>query len=193
MFPHFLSSFSERPRSHPGNQPTYGIRKPQNLRPWARHFTLVAIFIWIGLGIGGHFNPWVLFQKIPVLDFAHIQSRVLIFSHFLFTIFVAWVLDQLRQRKGLYLAIACFLLVKSWVVKTYPFLPALMARNQLASVDLTVSHYLLSTQSVVYNSNRPTHYVRGSQGSQSAKEPFLPPTTVAAVGDANYRGHGETF
>ncbi len=161
---------------------------PRHFRLWPRTVLLTFFFLWTGLGLGGGFNPWTAFQSLPIFNFAHIQSRMFVFSHFLFTLMLIWVVDQFRNSPKFYYVLITFFLLESLVVKNFPFLDGLRYLERIASVDIIVGNHIDETVAKTENSLRPQLYANGTRSARLVMEPFLPDTSVSAVGEPGYRG-----
>lgn len=90
-------------------------------RQFVPYLLFVVLFFWIGTGIGGQINPWVLFQKIPVVNNAHIQTRALFIVYFILIILLAYALQFIHQTKGkkLYIGLIAILVIESLCVSNY--------------------------------------------------------------------------
>jgi hypothetical protein len=82
-------------------------------------FILFALFFfWIGSGWGGVINPWTLFQRIPVIQNAHIQTRALFLVWIMLLILLAHALGkiQLNWPRWTIIVVGVFLIIEStWV------------------------------------------------------------------------------
>ncbi|HKP61192.1 MAG TPA: hypothetical protein VJV78_30895 [Polyangiales bacterium] len=162
-------------------------------RAWP--FLLGAIFwFWVGSGWLQDFNPWWLVQKIPLLNNAHVQSRVLLLMFLFFVILVSLALTQLRARgTAAVVCVSLFLVVESFCVRTYPmqFTPQNDMNDVLPTRLITTRTFTTSTARAWW----PGHYYQGA-GTATCGEPSFLPGPIAHVNSDAYRGEayalGET-
>lgn len=67
---------------------------------WRKQRALVAmtvLWLWMGLGIFRTFNPWLIHIHLPILQSAHVQSRLLLLSHLLMLVMAAHALQKLSR------------------------------------------------------------------------------------------------
>jgi hypothetical protein len=144
---------------------------------------LLLFFFWAGSGWGGAFNPWSVFQKIPLINIAHVQSRLFFISSLLLIIFV---LDGFRQLpKPLKPIIFFFLVMESIWLKSYPIYDFLITQS-VPSFD-----YHLKTESIRQTVNyipKPSIYFKSHMASATCYEPALAPSSVIPSGSPHYRG-----
>ena len=78
----------------------------------------IVIFLWTGSGIGLKFNPWFLFQHIPVINNAHIQTRVLYLVFFGLLVLLAFSLNYFKTyiRKKIWFFLVIFLFTESFAI-----------------------------------------------------------------------------
>ncbi len=87
-------------------------------------FLFILLFLWIGTGFGGVFNPWTIFQKIPVINNAHVQTRALIVVNIFLLLLLIHAIKYLStkvSKKGLRI-LFLVLVVESIYVSTYPYI-----------------------------------------------------------------------
>lgn len=77
----------------------YGATKLEWRKSNARFALLFFLWLWVGCGWGTPFNPWLLLQKVPILNQAHLQSRMFILMFLFFIIIVSSALDQIKAKK----------------------------------------------------------------------------------------------
>ncbi|MFH1355861.1 MAG: hypothetical protein ABII18_01900 [bacterium] len=74
------------------------------------YFIALGLFFWVATGIGGVINPWSIFQKLPVINIAHIQSRYFIIVSLLLLTIIAFGLPFWKNKK-----LVSFLLIMALV------------------------------------------------------------------------------
>ena len=86
--------------------------------PW---IIIILLFLWIGSGMGLKFNPWYLFQQIPVINNAHIQTRVLYVVLLGLFVLLAFSLNYFKQniRKEVWLSLVIFLCMESFTISYF--------------------------------------------------------------------------
>src|SRR5262249_55467874 len=135
-------------------------------------FLVLALFwFWVGSGWGGAFNPWHLFQRIPLLNNVHVQSRVFILMY-LFLIAAIFLgleaLTRRRQWKRAHLAFCALLVGESLVVHNYPFVDYQSRDIETLQSNLITLTTITGTQR---EGRKPSQYFSGT-GSLSTYEPF---------------------
>ena len=165
------------------------IKNRSNLKNWKKHLLIMGFFFWTGTGLGDPFNPWTLFVHLPILNSAHIQSRLFIILYYLFSVLLAGVIDQYRKNFKFYLAILLLFTTEALTVKHYIFLLAMHRTADIPAMTILKSNRLDKTLSgTLYVDQRLKHYEQGNQGIRGALEPILPPTSAQGFGDGDYRG-----
>jgi len=92
-------------------------------------FLSVLFWLWVGSGLLPKINPWHLYQKLPIFNNMHAQSRLFIFSYVFFVFLISKSLDTFIARKWVYSILACFLLAEAYTVYIYPTLDVGRNRN----------------------------------------------------------------
>jgi hypothetical protein len=149
---------------------------------------LAAFWFWVGSGWGGSANPWNLFQKVPIFNSVHLQSRLFILMHLFLLVPMFLGLEHFARRwhwKRAHLALCALLVVESFVVRNYPFQRAYehWTEPRFPSSVLT---WTTITRTVPYGA-KPMHYFTGA-GAVRAYDAFSPPTRVRASDAPDYRG-----
>lgn len=87
------------------------------------YLLILFFFLWIGTGFGQHFNPWKIFQKLPIINNAHIQTRALFLVYFTFIILLSFALDYIIKvsKKGIFNILAIFLLLEALSVSSVSY------------------------------------------------------------------------
>ena len=68
-----------------------------NMKSSLRLFFQLILFIWIALGFGGDFNPWMVIKSLPFINQIHVQSRFLILF---FLIFLSLIIKAYKPTRG---------------------------------------------------------------------------------------------
>lgn len=157
-----------------------------SFRREARLVALGVFFFWVASGWGGAFNPWHLFQKLPLFNNAHVQSRVFLLMNLCFLIVLASALDRVKGKPRLLAALAAVLILEATFVKSWPFLSAYtLLGKSVPPITLIQSHTIEAT---IDYAVKPAHYFTGLYGARRTYEPAAPRTAVHARGLAGYRG-----
>jgi len=147
----------------------------------------MALWFWVAAGILSDFNPWAIHRLIPVLNVAHVQSRMMIFVFLLFLILMSQVLPRLRAWRSLWLAILVFLPIEFYLVRAYTFQKTfeLFAHPPVSQL---IRNKTVST--TVERGEKPLHYFFGQQGSRDCYEPAFEwnARIVVPAGSSGYRG-----
>ena len=137
-------------------------------RPKAARWALVALFwLWVGSGLGW-FNPWTIFQKLPVIQHAHMQSRVFIIAFTALVVIVAHALHSVRFNKPLHAALTLLVLVESLVAHTYPLANAYQQATPEPIGNRMISSTTIET-TILYG-YKPQHYLEGNKGTNECYE-----------------------
>jgi len=146
-------------------------------------FLLAAVFwFWTASGWGDPVNPWQVFLKIPLVNNAHVQSRVFIIM-FIFILILA--AQGLRAMKTPLLGL--IMLIEFFAVHNLAF-QRQFSKSSVDAEFLTrpiASDSLLGT--IPYGV-KPTHYLNRNMGSRQCYEPAAPATSVRDVKDPLYMG-----
>jgi hypothetical protein len=82
---------------------------------------VIAIFwLWVGSGALPAVNPWTLFHHLPLVNNAHVQSRLFIISFVFFCLLIGLVLSRLQHRRTIWLGLALVLVAESIIVRNLP-------------------------------------------------------------------------
>jgi hypothetical protein len=154
-------------------------------RAW-RWLVLAAVWFWIGTGLGGVVNPWRLFQKIPLANNAHVQTRVLIFLVLALLVALVFALEALRRRRLAFALVAALLVAESLFVRTFVFVDSYRHGYHLIFETNVVPSWTL--WQTVPMAVRPEHYFWKNAGSKECYERSAPETNVRVSGEENYRG-----
>lgn len=151
-----------------------------------RYLTIGLLFFWAAMGWGTPFNPWVLFQKIPLINNAHVQSRLLILFFLFYVILWVHSLQSLEKyRRIFYLLVFVFLLESFWVRNVPPQLMYQSFPGKLLGGELIRSTNLNRT---LRHADVYSHYRKKNAGSRFCYEPANLGTRVNDVNQNEYKG-----
>ena len=159
-----------------------------------QNFPAVAGFIlwlWIGSGWIATINPWRIFHYLPLLNNAHVQSRVFIIMYFFFIILVTKSVGALVKSYKTTMFLLPILVVEAILIRNIPALSK--TRNiQLPGIfELIESKTILRTVPFAF---QPDHYLKNSNsGSSSCYEPSFEPKWVYDSSNPKYRGEIWTY
>lgn len=151
------------------------------LQYWKRAWPLLlaALFwFWVGSGYWPEWNPWLAFQRVPLINNAHVQSRVLLIMFVFFVILVTLALERLRERHVVAFAVpALLLVVEAVIVHGKPMREIVRPENTRAPTTLIAGRQIQYTRETSFH-EIPQHYYE-RLGSAKCYEPsFRPPSQV---------------
>jgi uncharacterized membrane protein YfhO len=157
---------------------------------------MIGLFLWIGSGWFDPINPWRLFQQLPIINNAHIQSRALIVVYCFLMILLAFGLDRMREnkKKG-FILVSLFLLIEglflsSWAYeKVYDYSDNTVKTNEMPSViNFTkVDKTYPNPNSYGWGFDFE-HYNRWNACTKTFMDPTSKPMQVKSFDEAGYRG-----
>jgi 2-polyprenyl-3-methyl-5-hydroxy-6-metoxy-1,4-benzoquinol methylase len=151
-----------------------------------RFLAAALLWFWVGSGLKLPVNPWSLYQRLPLVNIAHVQSRVFILMFLFFLILLARALHRLDLKPRYLGAIVIFLIAEALVVRNYPMLVAPPRFEELPQGRLITSTTIQRTGDFAWT---PGHYLATPNlGSSTCYEPSFYPRAVRKAGDADYRG-----
>ncbi len=172
------------------------------VKHWRRSFVpyllVILMFLWIGSGWFDPINPWRLFQKLPIVNNAHIQTRGLFIVYCFLLILLAFGLNSiLQKRRSVFLILIAFLLVESQWTATHPYIKVF----EMADCSLPTSEFptMVTHSTIEKTIDSPQskgwgfdfqHY----QVKNLATKGFMDPTAentngfIKTVNDKGYRG-----
>jgi len=97
------------------------------IRFWSKkilgYCLIILLFFWIGTGWFDPINPWRIFQQLPIISNAHVQTRALFIVYFFVIILLAFSLDAIYNKKKFLTVVLFFLLFAEGVfLSNYPYL-----------------------------------------------------------------------
>ncbi|MBP6217496.1 MAG: hypothetical protein KA436_02795 [Oligoflexales bacterium] len=154
-----------------------------------RYFFLALLWLSIGAGLFPSINPWFFIQKIPMLNNARLQSRVLVIFFIFLSILVAKALDRTKQDPFVFWTLAVILLSESFIARIHPT----MFHPSSAGPKV---HTLIQNQTItktVPYSRAVAHYFSLNTGSANCYEPSFYPTNIQYNGSPYYQGEVYTL
>jgi hypothetical protein len=155
-------------------------------------FACAAIFwIWVGSGFLPQHNPWLLFQKIPLINNAHVQSRLFLLAFLFFCLAVTLSLDQIKSIRPIYVALALTLLVEGVIVRNWSMFYAPPMYETVIGPRLITRERIDKTLSGV--GWMPRHYLDDANiGATHCYEPAFQPKFIQGISNDQYRGEAFT-
>ena len=111
------------------------------------YLLFILFFLWIGCGFGGKINPWSLFQEVPIINNAHIQTRVLFFVYFMMIILLAFSLNFLVNKFSKWKVGIVFLILtlEALIVPNVAFYNTFQEEDSITSTKVFKSYLQNST------------------------------------------------
>lgn len=115
-------------------------------RKYIPYLLFMGLFFWVGTGIGYKFNPWSLFQEIPIISNAHIQTRALFLVYFTLIILLGFSLNYFLNclNKTTFLAIVFLLTIEALIIPNIAFYKVYQHEESLSNSNVFNS-YLKNT------------------------------------------------
>lgn len=151
-------------------------------------FLLACIFfIWVGAGWGGYLNPWQIFMRIPVINNAHVQSRLFLLSYIFLILSVISPLNRIfNKRPKFFLLLFYFMIAEFTFVKAYPAFSAFQGASR-PNPRVNLIPYDGITKTVLF-AKKPDHYFDGRKSSVFTYEPAAISTGVVPYDSDSYKG-----
>jgi hypothetical protein len=164
---------------------------------------LMLFFFWLGAGWLEWLNPWHLMQYIPLVNNAHIQSRLFVYVFMFFVVLLCYALKGLKNRwpAWTFYVLIIFLAVESVFVSVYPYLKVLKDNRLNYPSEIFNKMIVSTTIDETLPSSRPPagspykglgfdflHYYNTNKGSLHTYEPFKKSGALTSKGGKNYRG-----
>ena len=115
-------------------------------KKFSPYLLFILFFFWMGTGLGGEFNPWKIFQKIPLINNAHIQTRGLFLVYFVLIILLSYALHFYSKKlnKIWFFTIVFLLIFESLFVSNYSFYKIFQRESSL-STSTVFENYIKNT------------------------------------------------
>jgi len=144
-------------------------------------------FIWLGSGWGGYLNPWQIFMRIPIINNAHVQSRLFLFAYIFLILSIIGVLNRVFQtRPRLFGVLFLFTIMEFTFVKAYPAYSVFRGASR-PDPRVSLIPYEGITATVGF-AKKPDHYFDGRKSSVFTYEPAAMPTAVVPNDSNAYKG-----
>jgi len=157
---------------------------------------LMLLFFWIGSGWLDPVNPWRLFQQLPVINNAHVQSRAFIIVYCVLIIFLAFGLEKLaEQRKTLFKIATGFLILEGLFISNWAYLSVYQYEHntaKIAEMNQMITYSKIDT-TFSFPDGRGwgfdfEHFNRWNACTKAFMDPSTVPITVKAHDEPGYRG-----
>lgn len=157
---------------------------------------IILFFFWIGSGWLDPINPWRLFQLIPVVSNAHIQTRALFIVYLFLIVLLAFALDKVLKRRKIWIVLVCiFLFIEGSYTSFYPYYKVFQHEESVSAnlvlprvinnttIDQTVSSPICKGWGYAVE-----HFNHWNIATLGFMDPSFKSTNVKTVGDESYRG-----
>ncbi len=159
------------------------------------YLLMILLFFWIGTGWFDPINPWRIFQKIPLINNAHIQSRALIVVDCILFVLLGFALNFFKNYKiKLYPLICILLLIEALIVSNYPYYKVYEHKFEIVKTTEFPSRIENNTIETTYLTPNGKywgfdfqHYNRKNAATKSFMDPSSS-TLVKSNDDPNYKG-----
>jgi hypothetical protein len=165
-------------------------------RKFIAYVLIAAFFFWMGSGWISVINPWHLFQKIPIVNNAHVQPRLFILSYLMFIILLCYALDYYKTRlhSAFLYSIIILLIAESLFVSSYPFYKVFTFKDSTCKTE--IFNKLITSNTInktITNAAESwgfdfTHYFITNTGAKNAGEPAFIQGDIKSTDDSDYRG-----
>ncbi len=169
----------------------------RSFRAMALRFLPALLFwLWVGAGWLPEWNPWRLFQRVPLLNNAHVQSRLLLLLCLFFLLLLVRALAEWVSRPRLLAGVVALLVLEALVVRNQgswerqPVFAGL--KKEMLETPAVGRQLIGGTRLMTVDDARwlTAHYLQEELGAVGCYEPsFRPPAIVIrGVGSPFYRG-----
>ncbi len=152
-------------------------------RAW---FILMGFWLWIATGWGYPYNPWWLFQRVPLVNNAHVQSRFILSFHIAFVVVLCCAVAELARRWTYWSLVPWLLVLESLAAKNYALHMAYASYP--APIYTTTLITSPGIRDTLPGASKPWNYFDGTHSSKDTYEPAHIATHVRAITDRDYRG-----
>jgi hypothetical protein len=154
------------------------------LKQNAAYLLLMALFFWAATGWGEERNPWTIFQRLPLLNNAHVQSRMFLLFHLVFIIVLCRSIDAIRhwfvaRAAQVFLVVEVLATTANTWNSTFHDFPGPEYKRLIRSTSITAT---------VHDAPKPGLYFDGTQCAKFIYEPAGIESNTHYVGDGGYRG-----
>lgn len=162
------------------------------------YLILSLFFLWTGAGWIENYNPWLLFQKIPVVHNAHIQSRLFILCFLFFIIMLSYALNHFEFKKNKIWSnvLFIFFISESLFVSNYPFYRVVQPNYDESTYPSYVLRPLIQNNNIEKTNEVASpdwgfdflHYYKKNTGAKIALDPAIVQGEIKSSNDADYKG-----
>ncbi len=156
---------------------------------------IMLLFFWIGTGWLEVVNPWQLFQKLPIVNNAHVQSRLFIVPFLIFVVLLCFALNYYRTKwRPIYIyGIMILLVMEALFVSAYPYYMAFTYKDASCRTEKFNRLITSTTIDKTIASTDPSgfcfeHYFYTNTGAKNTYEPAAIQGDIFAEGDSLYKG-----
>jgi hypothetical protein len=160
-------------------------------------YILIAIFfLWIGAGWFSTVNPWLLFQKIPLLNNAHVQSRLFLISYLMLIILLCYSLNYYHSslNKFLFYTIITILISESIFVSSYSYYKIFKLEDSICKTELFRN--LIKSNTINKTIKNPSNdwgfdfmiYLNENTAAKNATDPSFKQGNIKTIEDTDYKG-----
>lgn len=147
---------------------------------------LSIAFFWIGSGWLEIINPWKIFTKIPILNNAHVPSRLFIVVNMLVLILLAKIFDGWRNKPIRYWGLIAFLLIEAVFVRNYPFYKMFTLLDSRPHLNELITNN--NIDQTLYYGKIPYYYYQQNTAAKTTYDPAKFDSQTLSSYDTNYRG-----
>jgi hypothetical protein len=162
------------------------------------YILLTMLFFWTGAGIIEKYNPWLLFQKIPIVHNAHIQSRLFILCFLFFIILLSYSINYIgfNNRKAWFNILFVFFVAESLLVSTYPFYRVVQPNYDVSTYSSYVLRPLIHNDNIEKTNDIASvdwgfdffHFYKKNTGAKMALDPAIVQGEIKSIKDTDYKG-----
>ncbi len=154
------------------------------LKQNAVYLVLMALFLWAATGWGEKRNPWTLFQHVPLLNNAHVQSRMFLLFHLFFIIVLCRSLDAIRhwfvaRAAQVFLVAEVLVTTANTWSSTFRDYPGPEYQRLIRSTTIIAT---------IHDAPKPDLYFDGTKCAKFIYEPAGIESNTHYVGDGAYQG-----
>lgn len=151
-----------------------------------KFFYATLFWFWVGTGWGDHFNPWFLFEKLPVINNAHLNTRTLILMSLFFSVLLSKSLDEIRNKKWIFSSLSVFLIFEAFFVRNSMSQKIFHLSQPTISSSQLIHH--TNIEHTVYYGDHPGHYLHHNTGASYCYEPSFTDHGTKWTENPGYQG-----
>ncbi len=165
----------------------YG-RSAGTLSRTSKRFLWIALgFFWIASGWGGVVNPWSILWQVPLINNAHVQSRLFLLVFIFLILGALESIDSLLKRRLRFVfLLVSMLIIESLVVKAFPAISVFSEMGRPRSPVVVIPGE--GIKNTVETGSKPEVYFAGDSAVIRSYEPAMKTSRVLPVSNPVYRG-----